>query len=127
MAESDINPRTEEIRKALQALIATGDSAKVDYLASVLERAIVDQRNEAEAEAQRKADTFVPIPNLTIESEMDYYDAISQRLNQAKGIADLMGACDGTAEDASLPNAAWAVRQLLDEADELASRAILKH
>lgn len=59
-----------------------------------------------------------------LEDSGDYYEAITQRIEQARAITQLMGATaksDEIADDA--PSfAAWAVRDLLDEANTIADK-----
>jgi hypothetical protein len=132
MADENLNPRRDELRQAISDFMASGQEQSIDRMTAIMDTVIreakADAKAEAKAEAQREADNLVPIPNLALDHAGGYYDAIQQRLIQVRGIVDLMSlAADGEIEDATLPNAAWAVKHLLDEVDELASRGILRH
>lgn len=58
-------------------------------------------------------------------SKGDLYDQFSKRMLQARAIADCLGNLNpegGSLNDSSMDGAAWAVKDLLDQAREYAER-----
>lgn len=56
----------------------------------------------------------------------DLYDGLQKRLLQVRGIADLIGHVESDGiEDVSLDSTVWAVKDILEQAEEYA-RALLK-
>lgn len=129
MAEVNHNLDREAMRAILTNYLATKDETAIDQLCGILENAVANERDNARQEANAAMRRDIAIPGLTLDSDLDYLEAITMRIGQASGILALLGHANelyGDVPDDAFGNASWGAQHLLEEASELAGAAFTK-
>lgn len=129
MAEVNHNLDREAMRAVLTNYLATKDEIALDQLCGILEKAVADERDSARQESYAAMHSDIAIPGLKLDSDMDYFEAITMRIGQARGILALLGHANelyGEVPDDAFGNASWGAQHLLEEASELAGAAFTK-